>query len=109
MERPVVLGSCPDGKSASGRRIDVTRCELDTPSRIGHPPGEDEDVHLLEVRLDDPAAAPVLAGLATEYEQRYGPTDAMPDAMIEQFDPPAGAFVVLVQEDRTMAGGGCAG
>lgn len=58
------------------------------------------------VALSDPRVGPLLAGLSGEYEQRYGPTDVMADAHPEQFEAPAGAFVVLVEDEVTLAGGG---
>ncbi|MCU1378623.1 MAG: Acetyltransferase [Acidimicrobiales bacterium] len=49
---------------------------------------------------------PLLAGLSVEYETRYGETDEMAFAHPEEFDPPAGAFIVLVADDVAVAGGG---
>ncbi len=52
---------------------------------------------------------PLLAGLAQEYAQRYGSNISaaeMAAAQPEQFDPPCGAFVVLVDHGTTVAGGG---
>ncbi len=67
-------------------------------------------MRIRHVRLDDPATQAVLAGLADEYDRRYGRTDrmqVMADARAEDFAPPGGAFVVLVDDDgRTVAGGG---
>lgn len=67
---------------------------------------EDERVELRDVRLTDPEVAPLLAGLAGEFERRYGPIDLLSDASPKQFEPPDGAFVVLVDGGRTVAGGG---
>lgn len=67
-------------------------------------------MRIRHVGFDDPAAEPVLAGLADEYDRRYGRADrvlALADARAEDFAPPRGAFVVLVDDDgRTVAGGG---
>ena len=63
-------------------------------------------MELRQVRLSDPIVAPLLAGLATEYERRYGAVDEMRLAHPDEFDPPTGAFVVLLDGDRTVAGGG---
>jgi GNAT superfamily N-acetyltransferase len=63
-------------------------------------------VQLLQVRLTDPVVAPLVAGLTAEYERRYGSVDVMADAHPHEFDAPAGAFVVLVHDDQTVAGGG---
>jgi GNAT superfamily N-acetyltransferase len=63
-------------------------------------------MELRHVRLSDPIVAPLLAGLAEEYEHRYGPIDEMAQAHPDEFDPPSGAFVVLLDDDQTVAGGG---
>jgi GNAT superfamily N-acetyltransferase len=54
-----------------------------------------------------PAAAPLLAGLRHEYVQAYGP-EAVSDLdrySTFEFLPPAGAFIVLEADGRTIAGG----
>jgi GNAT superfamily N-acetyltransferase len=58
------------------------------------------------VGLDRPAAAPVLAGLAAEYLARYGENDEMTRAGVGDFEPPGGQFVVLLDGEVTVAGGG---
>jgi GNAT superfamily N-acetyltransferase len=60
------------------------------------------------VRLVDDEVAPLLADLAREYDERYGSGDGeMASARPEQFDPPDGAFLVVLDEDgATVAGGG---
>ncbi|HEV3264335.1 MAG TPA: GNAT family N-acetyltransferase [Acidimicrobiales bacterium] len=63
-------------------------------------------MELRQARLSDPIVAPLLAGLAAEYERRYGPVDEMSLAHPDEFDPPTGAFVVLIDGDQTVAGGG---
>jgi GNAT superfamily N-acetyltransferase len=63
-------------------------------------------VELRQVRLDDAAVAPLLAGLAHEYERLYGASDEMTTTQAEEFEPPAGGFLVLVDGGRTIAGGG---
>jgi GNAT superfamily N-acetyltransferase len=63
----------------------------------------------MEVRrlpVTDPLVAPLLAGLAAEYEQRYGPNDELASVDPAEFDPPDGAFLVLVDADDVIAGGG---
>jgi GNAT superfamily N-acetyltransferase len=64
------------------------------------------DVQLRSVRLGDPAARPVLDGLEQEYERRYGSGDEMARTREEDFDPPAGLFLVIVDGAMTAAGGG---
>ncbi|HWD52265.1 MAG TPA: GNAT family N-acetyltransferase [Acidimicrobiales bacterium] len=63
-------------------------------------------MELRQVRLSDPIVGPLLAGLAAEYEHRYGPSDEMALAHPDDFDPPTGAFVVLLDGGHTVAGGG---
>ena len=63
-------------------------------------------MELRQVRLSDPIVAPLLAGLSAEYERRYGPVDEMRLAHPDEFDPPTGAFVILLDDDQTVAGGG---
>jgi ribosomal protein S18 acetylase RimI-like enzyme len=64
-------------------------------------------VELVRVRFDDPLVAPLLSGLGQEYEVRYGANDELSLAAPEQFDPPQGCFLVLVDGDGTpVAGGG---
>jgi GNAT superfamily N-acetyltransferase len=63
-------------------------------------------MELRQVRLSDPIIAPLLAGLTAEYEHRYGADGEMTLAHPDEFDPPTGAFVVLLDDDQTVAGGG---
>lgn len=63
-------------------------------------------VQLRHVRLNDLEAAPLLAGLRAEYLQRYGDFDVLADATTAEFDAPDGAFVVLLLDGETVAGGG---
>ncbi len=66
------------------------------------------------LRLSDPAAAPLLAGLGQEYHERYGSDGALADTETHEFDAPTGAFVVLLDDGSTgdghspatVAGGG---
>ncbi len=62
------------------------------------------------VHPDDPRAQPLLADLLTEYDARYG--DLFGSAAVEldrypvaEFLPPAGAFLLLLADDVTVAGG----
>jgi GNAT superfamily N-acetyltransferase len=63
-------------------------------------------VDILEVQLGDPVTAPLLAGLAEEYLQRYGASDEMATTTHAEFDPPGGGFLVMVEGDEILAGGG---
>jgi GNAT superfamily N-acetyltransferase len=58
------------------------------------------------VRLSDPIVAPLLAGLAAHYEELYGPNDEMAKVAAEEFDPPDGLFVAVVEDTTVVAGGG---
>jgi GNAT superfamily N-acetyltransferase len=63
-------------------------------------------VELRQVHLDDPICEPLLAGLSAEYQQRYGEQDEMAMVTPDEFEPPSGAFVVLVASGRLVSGGG---
>lgn len=63
-------------------------------------------MELREVRISDEAAAPLLAALAEEYQQRYGANHEMTTTTAEDFDPPGGGFLVLLDGGTTIAGGG---
>ncbi len=58
------------------------------------------------VHLDDPLVRPLLDGLAAVYVERYGAIDEMAKATATQFEPPDGAFIVLLDGGTTVAGGG---
>ena len=62
-------------------------------------------MELRRVRMDDPEVAPVLHGLSDEYHRRYGPGDELTSVAAHEFEPPDGAFLVLVEGDETVAGG----
>ena len=63
-------------------------------------------VTLRKVRLSDPEVRPLLAGLADEYELRYGSGDEMATAKADEFTWPDGAFLIVVEGSETLAGGG---
>src|ERR1700735_3973407 len=58
------------------------------------------------IRLSDPEAEPLLVGLTEEYDRRYGENIEMTRASTDEFDPPTGLFVVLMDGSITAAGGG---
>jgi GNAT superfamily N-acetyltransferase len=58
------------------------------------------------VRLSDAEVEPLLDGLTLEYDTRYGENIEMTRASIDEFDPPSGLFMVLVDGPITAAGGG---
>lgn len=63
-------------------------------------------MELRRVRLSDPEAEPLLCGLTQEYEARYGENVEMARASADEFDPPSGMFIVLMDGPTTTAGGG---
>ncbi len=58
------------------------------------------------VTLNDREVEPLLAGLTQEYDARYGENIEMTRARVEEFDPPAGLFLALMDGSTTAAGGG---
>jgi GNAT superfamily N-acetyltransferase len=63
-------------------------------------------VKCVSVRLGDPEVAPLLLDLRREYDTRYGTGDTVHDVDGSEFEPPRGGFLVLVDGDTTVAGGG---
>jgi GNAT superfamily N-acetyltransferase len=65
-------------------------------------------VDYVQVALTAPEVAPLLTGLRQEYDARYGQGagESVLDVDAGEFDGPTGAFVVLLDEGTTVAGGG---
>jgi GNAT superfamily N-acetyltransferase len=63
-------------------------------------------MELRHLRLTDPLVAPLVAGLTREYDLRYGEIDEMATVDADEFDPPSGTFVVLIDGGEVLAGGG---
>jgi GNAT superfamily N-acetyltransferase len=63
-------------------------------------------MQLRPVTLTDPVVGPLLRGLEEEYHARYGANDELRQTEPNEFVPPSGAFVVLLDGDVTAAGGG---
>ncbi|HAM01958.1 MAG TPA: GNAT family N-acetyltransferase [Acidimicrobiaceae bacterium] len=61
---------------------------------------------LRRVGMGDAEVRPLLSGLAQEYDSRYGENAEMTRASQDEFDPPSGLFVVLMDGPTTAAGGG---
>ncbi|KZX20507.1 GNAT family N-acetyltransferase [Rathayibacter tanaceti] len=65
----------------------------------------------VRVRADDPRARPLLDELEREYDTRYGTALGEPASAelarypVEAFAPPTGAFVLLLRDGTTIAGG----
>ena len=64
------------------------------------------EAQLIRASAADPAAAPLLDGLQEEYARRYdeGSTE-MHAYGPEEFSPPGGVFLLLVEGGATLAGG----
>jgi len=63
-------------------------------------------MELRRVRLNDSEVETLLLGLSDEYDTRYGETIEMTRASEDEFDPPDGLFIVLMDGLITAAGGG---
>lgn len=63
-------------------------------------------MQIRQVRLTDTEVAPLLNALAREYQRRYGASHEMTSTRPEEFDPPHGAFLALIDRGQTIAGGG---
>jgi len=63
-------------------------------------------MELRPVRLTDPLVAPLLRGLSHEYDVRYGEIDEMATVAADEFEPPSGTFVALIDGGEVLAGGG---
>jgi GNAT superfamily N-acetyltransferase len=63
-------------------------------------------MELRPIRLTDPLVAPLLEGLGRLYDERYGENDEMAAVDADEFDPPGGTFLVLVDGGEVLAGGG---
>ncbi|MEZ0070701.1 GNAT family N-acetyltransferase [Planotetraspora sp. GP83] len=64
--------------------------------------------HTFQVRpvaVGDPEVQPLLDGLAFEYETRYGANNELTRFPDSDFAPPDGAFLILVENGETIAGG----
>lgn len=63
-------------------------------------------MEIRRVRLSDKEVEPLLVGLSDEYDTRYGQSIEMTRASEDEFNPPAGLFVALMDGPITAAGGG---
>jgi GNAT superfamily N-acetyltransferase len=68
----------------------------------------EQRVEIRRVRGDDPAARALVAAMEAEVEERFGPLTPDRSSVVgpEEMAPPAGAFVVLYEDGRAVAGGG---
>ncbi|MEU8382526.1 GNAT family N-acetyltransferase [Streptosporangium sp. NPDC048865] len=66
----------------------------------------DASLQVRHVTVRDPEVEPLLADLHHEYTSRYGPNEEISRYPGERFTPEhGGAFLVLVEHGRTVAGG----
>jgi GNAT superfamily N-acetyltransferase len=63
-------------------------------------------MELYQVSLDDPKVVPLLESMTDEYLARYGVADEMRHTAAPEFDPPTGCFLILLDGQTTVAGGG---
>jgi GNAT superfamily N-acetyltransferase len=68
------------------------------------------ELSVVSVHPDDPLAAPLFAELAVEYDSRYGDlfggaSEELTRYPAEAFLPPAGAFLLLLDDGVAVAGG----
>ncbi|MYV66666.1 GNAT family N-acetyltransferase [Streptomyces sp. SID2131] len=69
-----------------------------TPSRESAP-------SVRRTTADDPLARPLLDELAHEYTTRYGSSEDLSRYPVEEFVPPHGTFLLLLEQDLPVAGG----
>ncbi|MGH9081578.1 MAG: GNAT family N-acetyltransferase [Acidimicrobiales bacterium] len=62
-------------------------------------------MELRRVRLNDPEVTPLLHGLRSEYERRYGQGDELGAVPAHEFELPDGAFLIVLEGGKTVAGG----
>jgi len=63
-------------------------------------------MEMRRARLGDAEVEQLLTGLTQEYDTRYGENVEMTRAGEDEFDPPSGLFIVLMDGPITAAGGG---
>jgi GNAT superfamily N-acetyltransferase len=66
-------------------------------------------MEMRRVPLSDAVVEPLLTGLTHEYDTRYGENVEMTRASENEFSPPSGLFIVLMDGPITAAGGGFRG
>ncbi|MFF0064515.1 GNAT family N-acetyltransferase [Streptomyces sp. NPDC005279] len=68
-------------------------------------PSRGSTLSVRRTTVDDPLARPLLEELAREYISRYGSAFDLERYPSEEFAPPGGAFVLLLEQGRPVAGG----
>jgi GNAT superfamily N-acetyltransferase len=68
----------------------------------------EQQIEVRRVRGDDPLARELVAAMEAELTPQFGPItpDHTSTVTPEEMVPPAGTFVLVVEEDRVVAGGG---
>ena len=106
--------------NARAERLPIGHVPVPETARVDHVPvpetaevGQNPQVELIQARLSDDVVRPILAGMVDEYRVRFGESHAAAIRDIENFsppaedfDPPGGTFLVLIEEGRTLSGGG---
>lgn len=90
LDRYVPVASVPDGR----RRVS--------------PVAGDPDLTVARVQVGDPELQPLLDDLVVEYGTRYGHISAhseLTEVPVTDFEAPHGAFLVLIENGETIAGG----
>ncbi|GGO95372.1 GNAT family N-acetyltransferase [Wenjunlia tyrosinilytica] len=62
-------------------------------------------IEVYRTSIADPAARPLVEELHREYNERYGPNEEVYRYPPEEFAPPAGAFLLLLENGGPVAGG----
>lgn len=68
----------------------------------------EQEIEIRRVRGDDPAARALVAAMEADLAPQFGPItpDRTSTVAPEEMVPPGGAFVLVVEEGRPVAGGG---
>jgi GNAT superfamily N-acetyltransferase len=68
----------------------------------------EQQIEIRRVRGDDPAARQLVAAMEAELTPQFGPItpDRTSTVAPEEMAPPGGTFVLVVEDDRVVAGGG---
>lgn len=98
---PASEGETPNARLGRKRRSPLSKGRLTVRrrTRIWH-------MEIRRVRLSDKEVEPLLVGLSDEYDTRYGQNIEMTRASEDEFNPPAGLFIALMDGPITAAGGG---
>ncbi|MFJ4872746.1 GNAT family N-acetyltransferase [Streptomyces sp. NPDC088757] len=68
-------------------------------------PSRESALSVRRTTADDPLARPLLDELAHEYATRYGSSEDLSRYPVEEFAPPHGTFLLLLEQGVPVAGG----